>query len=92
MSIWVSAAGPDIKALENDCDTANYDGDGPRYILVDVATTGAHDLIRLLLIDERGGRAAGTLDVAALLDADAAGVLGARLTAAGEAMRARSPA
>jgi hypothetical protein len=80
MSIWssVGAGGPEILALENDGDAANYRGEGEPTIAVDVATTGHHELIRLALWrDEQPA-----VDMDVLLTRDAAAQIRDRLTTA----------
>ncbi|MFJ2214285.1 hypothetical protein ACIQVO_09500 [Streptomyces sp. NPDC101062] len=65
MSIWSSVSAEEIHVLNGDDDAVNYRAEGEPTITVDVATTGHHDHIRLVLCD-------GCPDVAALLAPDAA--------------------
>jgi hypothetical protein len=80
MSIWssVSHGGPEIVALENDGDAANYRGEGEPDVQVDVAATGQHELIRLALWRDEGE----LLDLEVLLTPRAARLLMNRLTLA----------
>ncbi|MGV9756910.1 hypothetical protein ACWDUC_13980 [Streptomyces tricolor] len=71
MSIWSSVPGPDILALDGSNDAAKYRAEGEPTIVVDVATTGHHDHIRLCLYDGA--------DVDALLSPEAARLLRDRL-------------
>lgn len=80
MSIWCSAAGPDILALDGGTEAANYRAEGAPTWVIDVATAGGfHDHIRLAVHDvnwERG------VVVEALLSPEAARMLRDRLDAA----------
>ncbi len=81
MSIW-SSAQEDIRAIDMHADeTDQYAGEGPESVVVDVATTGHHDLLRLSLFNVEG---AGDLDVCLMLTPDAARRLGATLARAAE--------
>lgn len=77
MSIWCSAAGPDIVALDGGTQAANDRAEGDPVWVVDVATAGGfHDHIRLAVHDvewERG------VAVEALLSPQAARMLRDRL-------------
>lgn len=79
MSIWCSAAGPDIVALDGASQAANDRAQGDPMWVIDVATAGGfHDHIRLAAHDvgwERG------VVMEALLSRDAAGMLRDRLDA-----------
>lgn len=73
MSIWASIPGDDIRALNGADEAANYRAEGEPVIVIDVATTGFHDHIRLSLFD-------GCPDVDAVLSRDAARALRDRLS------------
>jgi hypothetical protein len=75
MSIWSSVGDPAL-GIDNDNPEANYRGEGRPNVLVDVARTGHHPLIRLNL-----WRNDGAMDDLAdvLLDVDAARILIANL-------------
>ncbi|MGJ5831404.1 hypothetical protein [Streptomyces ossamyceticus] len=79
MSIWCSASGPDILALDGGTEAANYRAEGDPVWVIDVATAGGfHDHIRLAAHDvewERG------VVVEALLSPQAASALRDRLDA-----------
>ncbi|WP_433415056.1 hypothetical protein ACQP1V_36320 [Microtetraspora malaysiensis] len=75
MSIWSSVPGRDILALDGHSEAANYRAEGEANIEIDVATTNAHDHIRLALWG-------GCPDVCALLSPETARQLRDRLSAA----------
>lgn len=79
MSIWCSAAGPEIRALDAGTGAANDHAEGDPVWVIDVATAGGHhDHIRLAVGDiawERG------IVVEALLSPEAARTLRDRLDA-----------
>ncbi|MBW8703732.1 hypothetical protein MBT84_29475 [Streptomyces sp. MBT84] len=74
MSTWASIPGPDILALDGSNRAANYRAEGEPTIVMDVATTGHHNHIRVCLYDGA--------DVEALLSPAAARMLRDRLDAA----------
>lgn len=83
MSIW-SSVGGDIRALDGHDEAANYRAEGEPSITIDVATTAAHDHVRLSLWDEAA------LDVCAVLAPDAVRELRDSLTAALELVERRA--
>ncbi|MFF2383747.1 hypothetical protein [Streptomyces sp. NPDC058108] len=80
MSIWCSAAGPEILALDAGTGAANDHAEGDPVWVIDIATAGGHhDHIRLAIGDiswERG------IVVEALLSPEAARLLRDRLDTA----------
>lgn len=85
MSIWSSILGDstELRAIPNDGDAANYRGEGADTLYVDVATTFAHDRIRLAVWSEASEPGEYLhIDVEALLSPDAATELARRLVIA----------
>jgi hypothetical protein len=55
VSIWASEAGPDVPAMTNSSDAANYRGEWEPNRIIDVATARSwHDLIRVAWWNEDG--------------------------------------
>ena len=83
MSIWSSAAGDPVTALNGDQEAANYRAEGEPTLEVDVATAASwHDHIRLAIWGD--GK-----DATALLSPDSAREIAKRLEASAAYLRKR---
>lgn len=89
MSIWASIGSDEVRAARcwngERMEGANYSGEGPLDVIVDVARTGLHDKIRLGLWTDSMD-----LDVEVLVSASAGRELAARLVRAAEIVEGRA--